>query len=265
MEQSFKTIEFLKEGLIVNIRLNRPDIHNALNPLMIAELTTAFNEMANQPELRLVTLRGNGSSFCAGADLNYMKEIAGFGQEENLEDARKLATLFKQISDCPVPVMAIVHGAVYGGANGLSAACDIVLAHEETVFAFSEVKLGITPATISPFVIARCGQAAARELMLTGGRKFTASEAYRFMLVNQIYSNESAEKITEFYIKQLLSSAPNALRQCKNLIKLVDEEGAVSTKIFDETTAMIASQRASAEGQEGLAAFFEKRKPNWIL
>lgn len=264
MEQSFKTIEFLKEGLIVNIRLNRPDIHNALNPLMIAELTTAFNEMANQPELRLVTLRGNGSSFCAGADLNYMKEIAGFGQEENLEDARKLATLFKQISDCPVPVMAIVHGAVYGGANGLSAACDIVLAHEETVFAFSEVKLGITPATISPFVIARCGQAAARELMLTG-RKFTASEAYRFMLVNQIYSNESAEKITEFYIKQLLSSAPNALRQCKNLIKLVDEEGAVSTKIFDETTAMIASQRASAEGQEGLAAFFEKRKPNWIL
>lgn len=264
MEQNFKTIEVLKEGFVVNIRLNRPDIHNALNPLMIAELTTVFTEMANQPELRLVTLRGNGPSFCAGADLNYMKEIAGFGQEENLEDARKLATLFKQISDCPVPVMAIVHGAVYGGANGLSAACDIVLAHEETVFAFSEVKLGITPATISPFVIARCGQAAARELMLTG-RKFTASEAYRFMLVNQIYSNESAEKITEFYIKQLLSSAPNALRQCKNLIKLVDEESADSTKIFDETTAMIASQRASAEGQEGLAAFFEKRKPNWIL
>jgi methylglutaconyl-CoA hydratase len=264
MEQNFKTIEVLKEGFVVNIRLNRPDIHNALNPLMIAELTTAFTEMANQPELRLVTLRGNGPSFCAGADLNYMKEIAGFGQEENLEDARKLATLFKQISDCPVPVLAIVHGAVYGGANGLSAACDIVLAHEETVFAFSEVKLGITPATISPFVIARCGQAAARELMLTG-RKFTASEAYRFMLVNQIYSNESAEKITEFYIKQLLSSAPNALRQCKILIKLVDEESADSTKIFDETTAMIASQRASAEGQEGLAAFFEKRKPNWIL
>lgn len=264
MEQNFETIAFLKEGLIVNIRLNRPDKHNALNPLMIAELTAAFAEIANQPDLRLVILRGNGSSFCAGADLHYMKEIAGFGQEENLEDARKLATLFKQISECPIPVVAVVHGAVYGGANGLSAACDIVLAHEDTVFAFSEVKLGITPATISPFVIARCGQAAARELMLTG-RKFTASEGYRFMLVNQVYSDESAEKITEFYIKQLLSSAPIATRQCKVLIKMVDEESADSAKIFDETTAMIARQRASEEGQEGLAAFFEKRKPNWIL
>lgn len=264
MEQNFETIALLKEGLIVNIKLNRPDKHNALNPLMIAELTSAFAEIANQPDLRLVILRGNGSSFCAGADLHYMKEIAGFGQQENLEDARKLAILFKQISDCPIPVVAIVHGAVYGGANGLSAACDIVLAHEDTVFAFSEVKLGITPATISPFVIARCGQAAARELMLTG-RKFTASEGYRFMLVNQIFSDESAEKITEFYVKQLLSSAPNALRQCKELIKMVDEESAVSTKIFNETTAMIARQRASEEGQEGLAAFFEKRKPNWIL
>ncbi|MCK9451469.1 MAG: enoyl-CoA hydratase-related protein [Bacteroidales bacterium] len=264
MEQNFKTIEFLKEGLIVNIRLNRPDKHNAINPLMIAELTMAFAEIANQPELRLVILRGNGSSFCAGADLNYMKEIAGFGQEENLEDARKLATLFMQISDCPIPVMAVVHGAVYGGANGLSAACDIVLAHEDTVFAFSEVKLGITPATISPFVIARCGQAAARELMLTG-RKFNASEGYRFMLVNQVYSDESAEKIMELYVKQLLSSAPNALRQCKDLIKMVDTARADSAKIFDETTAMIARQRASEEGQEGLAAFFEKRKPNWIL
>ncbi|MDY0077403.1 MAG: enoyl-CoA hydratase-related protein [Bacteroidales bacterium] len=264
MKQNFETIEFLKEGLVVNIRLNRPDKHNALNPLMIAELTTAFSEIANQPELRLVILRGNGSSFCAGADLNYMKEIASFGQEENLEDARKLATLFKQISECAIPVMAVLHGAVYGGANGLSAACDIVLAHEDTVFAFSEVKLGITPATISPFVIARCGQAAARELMLTG-RKFTASEGYRFMLVNQVYSDESAEKITEFYVKQLLSSAPNALRQCKELIKMVDPPSTDSAKIFDETTAMIARQRASEEGQEGLVAFFEKRKPNWIL
>ncbi len=264
MKQNFETIEFLKEGLVVNIRLNRPDKHNALNPLMIAELTTAFSEIANQPELRLVILRGNGSSFCAGADLNYMKEIASFGQEENLEDARKLATLFKQISECAIPVMAVLHGAVYGGANGLSAACDIVLAHEDTVFAFSEVKLGITPATISPFVIARCGQAAARELMLTG-RKFTASEGYRFMLVNQVYSDESAEKITEFYVKQLLSSAPNALRQCKELIKMVDPPSTDSAKIFNETTAMIARQRASEEGQEGLVAFFEKRKPNWIL
>lgn len=264
MKQNYETIEFVNEGLVVNIRLNRPEKHNALNPLMIAELTNAFDEIDGQTEIRLVILRGNGPSFCAGADLHYMKEIAGFGPEENLEDARKLARLFKQISECPVPVVAILHGAVYGGANGLSAACDIVLADEETVFAFSEVKLGITPATISPYVIARCGQAVARELMLTG-RKFTASEAYRFMLVNQIYTNESAEKITEFYIKQLLSSAPNALRQCKDLIKMVGEESPNSIKIFDETTALIARQRASEEGQEGLAAFFEKRKPNWIL
>ncbi|MDA3941976.1 MAG: enoyl-CoA hydratase-related protein [Bacteroidetes bacterium] len=263
MDSNFENIEIQKDGLVAYIRLNRPEKHNALNPKMIAELTAAFATIAALPQIRLIILSGNGPSFCAGADLHYMKEIATYGEAENLEDARKLARLFIQIDACPIPVLAIVHGAVFGGANGLTAACDIVLAHEETVFAFSEVKLGITPATISPFVIARCGQAAARELMLTG-RKFTASEAFRFMLVNQIFTDESSKKITDYYIKQLLSSAPNALRDCKQLIKLVGQQAENPALLFDETTAMIARQRSSPEGQEGLAAFFDKRKPNWI-
>jgi methylglutaconyl-CoA hydratase len=190
MDKIFKTILLDINDGVARLKLNRPEKHNAFNAEMIAELTAAFTLLAEQQSLRLVILSGNGPSFSAGADLNYMKKIAGFGYEENLLDAQKLAGLFKTVKNCKVPVMAIVHGAVFGGANGLSAACDIVLAHEATIFAFSEVKLGITPATISPFVIARCGEAAARELMLTG-RKFTASEAYRFLLVNQVFQSQN--------------------------------------------------------------------------
>ncbi len=264
MENDFHTIQLQKSNGIANVMLNRPEKHNALNPEMISELTAVFEMLDSQNEIRLVILSGNGPSFSAGADLQYMKEISGFGYEENLHDAQKLARLFDTVKNCTLPVVVVLHGAVYGGANGLAAACDIVLAHEDTIFAFSEVKLGITPATISPFVIARCGEAAARELMMTG-RKFSAEEAYRFLLVNQMFSDERKEECVTGIVNQLLSSAPQALKACKTLIRTVVHLQGHKEELTKFTTKQIADRRASEEGQEGFAAFFAKRKPNWML
>ncbi|RLD85018.1 MAG: enoyl-CoA hydratase/isomerase family protein, partial [Bacteroidetes bacterium] len=170
MDKQYKTISIQQQNSIVTIELNRPELHNAMNDTMIAELTDVFNEIEKEQSVRVVVLRGKGKSFCAGADLNYMKGIAGFGFEENVKDGKKLAALFRAIYECPLPTIALVHGAAFGGANGLLAACDIVIAEENTTFAFIEVKIGIAPATISPFVIKRIGEFGAKELMMTGKR-----------------------------------------------------------------------------------------------
>lgn len=257
------TIEIITQAEVATIWLNRPEKHNALNALMINELTQAFEQLSAMETIRLIILRGRGKSFCAGADLHYMQEIAAFGHEENYDDAVRLASLFERIYTCPKPVMAVVHGAAYGGANGLSAACDLVIAETNTVFAFSEVKIGITPATISPYVIRRCGEAAARELMLTG-RKFTAREAERFMLSNRTVNEESLELEIEAYINHFTSSGPQAVAQCKKLIQVVSSAAKNTSEMMRFTANLIASQRASDEGQEGISSFFDKRKPNWV-
>lgn len=258
-----QTLELHLHQGVATIWLNRPEKHNALNPQMMADIAAAFNLFQNDKTVRAIVIKGRGPSFCAGADLHYMKEIAGFGQAENLADAQKLAALFETIYRCSKPVLAVVHGAVYGGANGLTAACDIVLAETQTVFAFSEVKLGITPATISPYVIRRCGEAAARELMLTG-RRFSAQEAARFLLVNKVAPQAEMDEQEHFYVSQLLTSAPKAVEQCKKLIENVTTGLYKDESLNTYTTQLIASQRASEEAQEGMAAFFEKRKPNWV-
>lgn len=245
------------------IWLNRPEKHNALNQVMIDELQQAFIRIAADSVSRLIVLRGSGKSFCAGADLSYMRDISTFGPEENYNDALKLARLFETIYTCPKPVIAVLHGAVYGGANGLSAAADIVLADEQTTFSFSEVKLGITPATISPYVIARCGQAAASELMLTG-RKFSAPEAYRFLLVNALFTIETLDNQLEFYTGHLQHAGPNALSACKKLIREVSGMYVLNEKLKEYTARSIAEQRATDEAKEGIRSFFEKRPPNWI-
>ena len=249
--------------MITTIRLNRPEVRNAMNDLMIGELTEAFREAGRQNDVRLVILRGNGKSFCAGADLNYMKNIAEYGYEENKKDALNLAGLFKAVYECPVPTLAVVHGAAFGGANGLLAACDIVVAEENTTFAFSEVKLGIAPATIAPFVIKRIGEYGAKELMMTG-RRFKAPEAEKWHLVNQVASQEELEEVVEKYIIEFMSSAPGAVKATGELIKKVTESGEVSREIIDYTAGKIAELRASEEGQEGMAAFLEKRKAGWV-
>ncbi len=252
----------IEEGKVTTIRLNRPDLRNAMDEQLISELTDAFHDAGKNQDVRVIILRGKGKSFCAGADLNYMKSIAEFGFEENVKDAQKLAALFQTIYLCPVPTIALVHGAAFGGANGLLAACDIVIAEENTKFAFSEVKLGITPATISPFVIRRIGEYGARELMITG-KRFDAREALKWKLVNHITKESMLEQMLDETVQHILSSGPVAVRETKQLIRQVD----VSThmeELMEYTTQMIARLRGSAEGREGMSSFLEKRKPKWM-
>ncbi len=241
------------------VKLNRPDVHNAMNAEMISELTEIFRLLAQDKNVRAVVLSGNGSSFCAGADLNYMKGIAEYGFEENVEDGKKLAALFKAIYNCPLPTIALVHGAAFGGANGLLAACDIVVAEANTTFAFSEVKLGIAPATISPFVIKRIGEFGAKELMMTG-KRFKAKEALKWNLVNHIYK-KGEEKPLHNILKEFDSSAPKAVKETKKLIKKILDS--TIDESMEYTSILIAKLRASHEGQEGMAAFLEKRNPKF--
>jgi methylglutaconyl-CoA hydratase len=261
MMNNYKNILFEKDGCILTVWLNRHEVHNAMNDEMIAELTNAFVEIPGLIDIRVVILRGKGKSFCAGADLNYMKGIAGFGFEENVKDGKRLAKLFNSIYQCPLPTIAVVHGSAFGGANGLLAACDIVVAEENTTFAFSEVKLGIVPATISPFVIKRIGEFGAKELMMTG-KRFKGKEAEKWHLINHAVDESEVENTLNYLIKQFLSGAPDAIRQTKAMIGEVFGEDIDKTIEF--TAKKIAELRASEEGQEGMASFLEKRKPKWM-
>jgi methylglutaconyl-CoA hydratase len=256
----YKTILVLKEHFQTTIWLNRPEVHNAMNELMIEELTHVFSHIDNIEDLRVVIIRGKGKSFCSGADLNFMKKIADFGHEENKKDGKKLTDLFGSIYHCPIPTIALVHGSAFGGANGLLASCDIVIAEENTSFAFSEVKLGIVPATISPFVIRRIGEYAAKEMMMTG-RRFKGSEAEKIRLIDHSIKEDEIEEYLNKTIHEFISSAPGAVRQTKSLINHVLNKNI--DEVNDYTATKIAELRASMEGQEGMAAFLEKRKPKW--
>lgn len=247
---------------VLTIRLNRPEVHNAMNKEMIRELTEVFRQLTKKAELpRVVVLRGNGKSFCAGADLNYMKGIAGFGFTENHKDGEALAALFRSIYECPAPTLAVVHGSAFGGANGLLAACDMAIATENTRFAFSEVKLGIAPATIAPFVIKRIGEFGAKELMLTG-KLFNGKEAEKWHLINHAVKKEKLEEKLQEILNDLLAAAPGAVGQTKNLIQKIVGDSNLDENI-EFTARLIATLRASEEGQEGMAAFLEKRKAKW--
>ncbi|MBE0640097.1 MAG: enoyl-CoA hydratase/isomerase family protein [Bacteroidales bacterium] len=259
--KSFDNIEFELVNSVGTVWMNRPDKHNAMNAEMILEIIECFEALNDDENVRVVVLRGRGKSFCAGADLNYMKGIAGFGFEENYQDSLKLARCFNVIYTCQKPTIAVVQGAAIGGANGLLAACDYVFCTDDTKFAFAEVKLGIAPATISPYVVKRIGEFAARDLMISG-RRFTGKEAEWQRLVNKSLPAEEIEEQVTSTIKQLLTSGPEAMKACKQLIfdlynKLTFDES------IDYSARLIASLRASTEGQEGMASFLEKRPPNW--
>jgi methylglutaconyl-CoA hydratase len=242
--------------------MNRPDLHNALNQQMISELTDCFKQAGELSEIRIVVLRGRGKSFCAGADLNYMKGIATFGVEENYQDSLKLANCFNSIYTCKKPTIAIVQGAAIGGANGLLAACDFVYCADDTKFAFSEVKLGIAPATISPYVTKRIGEYGSRELMISG-KRFTGKEAEWYRLVNKSMPLEELDAYLQTVIDNLMTSGPDAMAATKNLIYNICNKLSFEQSI-DYTARTIAELRASKEGQEGMASFLEKRKPNWV-
>lgn len=253
----FTTLQIGIEKNVARVALNRPEVRNALNVMMIKELTEAVDWLDARDDIHVIEICGNGKSFCAGADINYMKDIAKNSYLGNLTDARNLSKLFQTIYFCNTPVIALVHGHVIGGGNGIIAACDVVLAENDTVFAFSEVRLGITPATISPFVIAKCGEAMARDTMLSG-RKFTAQEALKFGLVNYIGTMEELNKRLDFYTESYLSASPVAIRDCKQLIRSVAGHADPYSGIFEMTSSLIANERMGADAQERMKSFLEK-------
>lgn len=258
----YQTIEFEQKNSIATVYLNRPEVHNAFNGKMILELTNCFEEIHEMNDIRVVVLQGKGKSFCAGADINYMKGIAQFGYQENFEDAKRLARLFNMVYECPKPTLARIHGAAFGGANGLLAACDIVVAEENTTFAFSEVKIGISPATIGPYVLKRIGEFGGKELMMTG-KRFKAAEAKKFGLINRSVKSAELDSVIGEYIQQFLTAAPKAVEATKELITQIIKDELTNTE--DYTADLIAQLRAADEGQEGMAAFLNKRKPGWVM
>jgi methylglutaconyl-CoA hydratase len=258
----FNTIKVQLGESMAWVNLDRPEVRNALNAELIRELTEVFDWLNSRDDIRVIILKGNGKAFCAGADLAYMKEMASFSYNQNIADAEKLSKLFQTIYFCNKAVIVCVHGACIGGANGIIAAADIVIAERETKFAFTEVRLGLTPATISPFVVSKIGNTVAKELMLTG-RRFTAAEAKDFRLVNAVVDEAEMIDTERQYIEHFLHASPDAVAECKNLLRMVNGTDDPFNPIFMQTSVAIANQRVSKAGQEGMKAFFEKRKPSW--
>ena len=259
---NYKTIETEISKEVGTIWLNRPEIHNAFNETMISEITHAFQELGKVNELRVIILRGRGKSFCAGADLNWMRQVVDYTYEENYNESFKLSECFYTIYTCPKPTIAMVHGAAIGGANGLLAACDMAFCEDDTTFSLSEVKIGIVPACISPYVIKRTGEYPARDLMLTG-RRIKGKEAEKYRLVNQSLAAFELEEFVKKTIDLIKTSGPNAISICKQLIDDVCNNYSME-QALSETARIIAEIRKSREGQEGMAAFLEKRKPAWV-
>ena len=259
-EKHFDTISYSIEDKIAKVLLNRPEVHNAFNDVMIRELLGVFHEISQSDDIRIAILTGKGESFCAGADLNWMKRMINFSYEQNLEDSLKLAELFYLMYSLPKPIIAAVNGAAIGGGTGLVAVCDIAIAAENAKFSLSEVKLGLVPACISPYVIRKVGEGRCREFFLTGER-VTAQRALELGLVNQVVPLTELDMAVNEKVKQLLSSGPKAIAMCKELLKNVP--GMSFDKAMTYTAEMIASMRIGDEGQEGMNAFLEKRKPKW--
>lgn len=260
--KEYKTIEIISGNNIITVWLNRPEIHNAFNEEMIAELKEFFENSVNDEETRLIILRGRGKSFCAGADLNWLKSVVNYDFEKNYEEGLQLSKCLYAIYNCPIPTLAAVHGAAIGGANGLLAACDFAYATDDTIFSLSEVKIGIVPACISPYVLRRVGEYKAKELMITG-KRFNGKEAEKYNLINCSRTETELEKEIESVTDLILSSGPNAVKKGKELINHVVNNIDLN-EALSYTAKVIAEIRQSDEGQEGMNAFLDKRKPNWI-
>jgi methylglutaconyl-CoA hydratase len=251
----------VREG-VARVVLDRPDLHNAFNETLIGELTLTLQTLDANDAVRIVVLSGNGKSFCAGADLNWMKKMAGYGAAENLADAQNLALMLRTLYGLSKPTVAAVHGAAFGGGVGLVACCDIAIAAQEATFSLSEAKLGLIPATISPYVIEAMGARQARRYFLTAER-FTAAEALRIGLIHSMApAGELGGKIDEL-IGALLLAGPRAQLECKALIRGVSHRP-IDPTLIQGTAEHIAAVRASPEGKEGVAAFLEKRAAAWV-
>ena len=256
-----ETILYEVKDSVAAVTLNRPEIHNAFNDIMLAELIQIFTEIKSQKKnIRVVVLTGKGKSFCAGADLNWMRKMIDYTYEENLEDSNQVSECMYRLYSLPMPTIARVNGAAIGGGMGLVAASDIVVAQEGAVFSLSEVKLGLVPACISPYVIRRAGEARCREFFLSGER-ITATRAHSAGLVNEVVSLEEMDEAVQRWIHQFMKNGPEAMAVCKEFLEKVP--GMPLKDAMTYTADGIAKLRISEEGQEGMNAFLEKRRPKW--
>ncbi len=256
----YETLEVMQQGALLTVALNRPEVRNAFNERMIGELTALFDDLGHRNDVRVVVLRGNGSSFSAGADIQWMRASLDFNEQENLEDARRMSDMFRAIQVSPVPVVGRVHGAALGGGTGLLAVCDIVIAADNTIFGFTEAKLGIIPAVISPYVLPKIGVSWARALYFTAER-FRADTARQIGLVHWVVPAEALDGAVQQKVTELLTSGPRAVCAAKDL--LANLTGIAFEDARELTAKRIAELRTSTEGQEGLRAFVEKRQPDW--
>jgi methylglutaconyl-CoA hydratase len=250
-----------RENGVAIVTLNRADVHNAFNDAVIADMTDALRRLGEDDKVRAVVLRAEGKSFSAGADLGWMQRMAGYGHAENLRDAGALAELMRVLNFLPKPTVARVQGAAFGGGVGLVACCDIAIASDAAAFSLSEVRLGLIPAVISPYVVAAIGERAARRYFLTAER-FDAAEALRLGLVHQVVPADQLDAAVDDILARLSEGGPAAQRAAKNLIFAVAHRP-VDAGLIHDTAERIATIRASSEGREGLAGFLEKRKPAW--
>ena len=259
---AYETIDVAVRNAIAIVTLNRPEVHNAFNETLIAELTAALRALAADATVRAVVLAGAGESFCAGADLNWMKKMAGFSRAQNLADAEALAAMLATLNGLAKPTVARVHGASYGGGVGLVACCDIAIAEQNATFAFSEARLGLVPATIAPYVIQAIGARAARRYFLTAER-FSAAEAFRLGLLHDLTQPEELDARINELLGFLVTAGPQAQTECKALIRAVAHRPA-DAKLVADTAQRIARIRATPEAKEGIAAFLAKRRATWV-
>ena len=246
---------------VAEVWLNRPDVRNAFNDAVIAELTEAFQQLGQDPDLRVIVLGAHGKAFCAGADLNWMRAMSDYNWEENFDDAQKLANMLWTLDQCPVPIVGRVHGDCYAGGMGLASVCDVLIATDNVTFCLSEARLGLLPGTISPYVVRAMGAQAAKRYMVTAER-FSAAQAHAMGMVHELCTPDNLDAKVAEIVNTLCGNGPQALRACKRLVQDVTDK-TIDQALRQETARRIADIRASAEGQEGLQSFLQKRPAQW--
>lgn len=256
-------LQIAVQGGIATVTLDRPEVRNAFNDELVARLTQAFGDLGAREDVRCIVLAANGAAFCAGADLNWMKRMADYTREENLADAGALAAMLRTLHECPKPTIAQIQGDVYAGGVGLVACCDIAVTLDHAHFCLSEVRLGLVPATISPYVIRAMGARAAHRYFLTAER-FDAMEARRIGLVHEVVSTGALQSHVAAIAQAVVNAGPQAVQACKRLVRAVAGQE-ITPELVQRTVEGIADIRASAEGREGVQSFLGKRKPNWLL
>jgi len=259
---STPTLDVRRDGHVARVYLNRPDVRNAFNEGVIAELTQTFAGLGADASLRCIVLGGHGKAFCAGADLNWMRAMAGYSWDENRADAQALAEMLWTIYSCPVPVVGRIHGDCYAGGLGLAAVCDVLVAAEGVNFCLSEAKLGLLPATIGPYVVRAMGEQAARRWFITAER-FDAAQAKAMGFVHEVCASETIDTRVDELVTALVANGPMAVRACKRLVQDVGGR-AIDADLRADTARRIADIRASDEGREGIQSFLGKRAPDWL-